>query len=316
MIKFSKQLIILAFVAASLTLGYLFIFKGSAKHAVKNQLQMVESQLEAKGDGSKLSYGEPEASGKSVVLKNIKYIDGSTQTEFNIQEFTATINLDGTWNGSANNLEITPANSSPVFIQSANLTGYKPTNSGDLNAIEFEGLNLNQIEMDGNISQLINAKMKIANLNARGLKNQHLESISINQIALGNNAIPELVKIEDVALSDVNGAELSNALEGISKGNIPLEFLALGDLETADIASLSAFMNNESHITLDRTDEEQLLDLFIDNAPPELKEILGRTDGKSILDGIEQIQKLPPEDQAIKGLELLLNSLKDAKRKN
>ena len=305
--SFTKRLLLLAVISFLAMLVYLFGFKKPAESAINDELFRVTKELESRGDGSSLLYGEPDVEGKSVNLTNVQYIDGKTDTRFDIGELNAEIGLNGLYNGLANNITITPKTGETYTIASAEIAGF----NDKADQFEFENLTLNAINLAGQLAKGKNANMQIGSVNIKDVRNQKIGQIALENMTMGNLSAPAAFNLEKLELNDLEYAELIKTIENLRNGNLPIHLIPLASIKDVDISGLNILLGEDSIAGNDGTlDEADLFEFFLKNAPQELQDFVGTTDGNEIANQLKELQELPPEDQAIKGLELLLEGLK------
>ncbi len=305
--SFAKRLLLLAVISFLLMLVYLFAFKKPAESAVNNELARIAKELERRGDGSSLLYGTPDVDGKSVNLTNVQYVDGKDETRYDIGEVNAEIDLSGLYNGMARNITITPKSGDAYTIASAEISGF----NDKAEQYEFEDLTLSAINLAGQLTKNKSANMQIGTVNIKNVQAQKIGQIALQNITMGNIETPAAFNLEKLELKDVDYSELLNTVDNLRKGYLPIHLFPLANMEDIDISGLNILLGDESKAGNDGVlDEADLFELFMKNAPQELQDLVGTTDGSEIVEQLEELQNLPPEDQAIKGLELLLEGLK------
>ena len=305
--SFAKRLLLIAVISFLIMLVYLFGFKKPAESAINKELSRVTKELESRGDGSSLLYGAPDVDGKSVHLTNVQYVDGKNDTRYDIGEVSAEIGINGLYNGTARNITITPNSGHAYTIASAEIAGFNDKSE----QYEFEDLTLTAINLAGKLALGKEANMQIGSVNIKNLRAQTISQIALQNITIGNTEAPAAFNLENLQLKDVNYAELLNTVESLKKGNLPIHLLPLASINDIDMSGLNMLLGEDSVAGNDgNIDEADLFEFFLKNAPQELQDLVGTTDGNEIAETLKELQELPPEDQAIKGLELLLEGLK------
>ncbi len=309
--NWKKFAIICAAIIAGIAL-LVFIFNQASESYVERQLSELQNDIEARGDGSSLIYDVVETDLDEVSLKRVIYQDGSTGARFAVFNLRAGADRNGIESMQADRVEWINDAGNLLTVNNFSIDGItenkNPTHPW--NEWLFERMQGESFSLTGNAPSEDPVELRAKQIAFENLTPDALGLMEMQDITILYT--PEInAKLEELRVENLEYGNIDEIIASIQAGYIPIEPLSQIASTDLSIEGLQVELDGE---LLDgrntQETEERLLQLFLDYAPQDLRNLLG-SDGARLRDNLQELGEQDPEDLAIDALELMLQYLQN-----
>lgn len=305
--------------AALIAVIFVFIFAKNqfTTGFVERQLAKYQRQIEARGDGSSLIYDLTSAKGKEVHLKRIIYQDGATGGRLALFNVEAQATAKSIEHLSASRLEwvnekgnLLTVNQFDADDLTENRKATHPWNRYLFSRVQGEDLTLTGLSPSEDDVEVRAAQFALEDLTDDELALFALMDMSVYYT-------PEIhANIDELRVEDLDYGKIDEIVASIDAGYIPIK--PLSELASTDLTleGLELDLGDGRRLSADGSGvaEEDLLQLFLDYAPQDLRDIIGTSNGRELKSMLDALGRQDPNDLAIRGLEFMLDYLQSQRQ--
>lgn len=293
----------------------LFGYFRLAEKLLSHELENWQSEIEARNDGSYLRYEGLDAKGTTATLDELSYYDAKKDTHILVYG----LSLKGTpdeieelhadhfsWRGANQEL------ASFDHILAKNLRQNPDANHG-WDQYLFDVLQAENLFMRGKSNSDLKTDLRAETFALNGFDQDRLEDAWVTNIRL-EHSDKTAATSKEIHIHELNYAKIEDVFASIDAGYLPLA--PLSDYVDLDVEGFSLEFNGEPLLQGDKLNisEEDMLEFFMKNAPEELQDFVGTTDGAELLERLQELENKDSDEVAIDMLQFMLDFLKNQQK--
>ncbi len=290
-----------------------FLINFGSKNIITRQLEHVQKDLAARGDGSSLIYDELDTDRDTIRFKRIIYQDGATGGRFALFNVDANANREGLDLFKADRLEWINAQGNLLTLDDVAIQDLRANDQTEQtwNTYLFSRFQASNMNMEGQTEAGEDVSLKAGQVLFSDFDEEVLGRGEMRDITIRYN--PELAAhLDTISVRDFDYGQIDEIAHSLQEGYIPMR--PFSQLAGTDFTVEGLELEVEGDEVLSSRnssiDSQRLLQLFLDNAPQELRNILGG-DARRLQRNLQDLSEEDPNDLAIGAMELMLQLLRD-----